>query len=153
MFTSDGYLKTGDLGYRDQDGFLFITGRKKNLIVTMGGKNIYPEEIEVQFEQSRIVAEILVLGRKSEEHGGEEVFAAIVPGYEYIAETFPEIAGQREAMRALVKKEVEQVNRGLESYKKISDFILRDEPFEKTSSQKIKRYLYREYEMTTGNGD
>lgn len=107
----------------------------------------------MQFEQSRIVAEILVLGRKSEEHGGEEVFAAIVPGYEYIAETFPEIAGQREAIRALVKKEVEQVNRGLESYKKISDFILRDEPFEKTSSQKIKRYLYREYEMTTSNGD
>jgi long-chain acyl-CoA synthetase len=68
VFTDDGFLKTGDLGRFDTKGYLFITGRNQSLIVTAGGKNIYPEEIEQKFEGSRRIQEILVLG----ERRGEE---------------------------------------------------------------------------------
>ncbi|MDR1046989.1 MAG: AMP-binding protein, partial [Treponema sp.] len=75
IFGEDGYLKTGDLGYLDSDGFIYINGRKKNLIVSSGGKNIYPEEIERYFSSSRVIGEILVVGRKEKDFGGEQIVA------------------------------------------------------------------------------
>ncbi|MDR0387310.1 MAG: AMP-binding protein, partial [Treponema sp.] len=89
VFTEDGYLLTGDLGYIDDKGFIFINGRKKNLIVSSGGKNIYPEEIESHFEGSRVVGEIIVVGRKEAEFGGEQIFAVVVPHYENLAVDYP----------------------------------------------------------------
>ncbi|MDR0689014.1 MAG: acyl--CoA ligase [Spirochaetaceae bacterium] len=145
IFTGDGYLKTGDLGYRDDKGFIFINGRKKNLIVSSGGKNIYPEEIEAHFEGSRVIGEILILGRKEAEFGGEQVFAVVVPHAEALAEDYPGKEGDDAFIRGLVKKEIEQVNRTLVGYKKISDFVIRREEFEKNAQKKIKRYLYTVY--------
>jgi long-chain acyl-CoA synthetase len=146
MFTGDGYLKTGDLGYRDEEGFVYISGRKKNLIVSSGGKNIYPEEIEAHFEGSRIVGEILIVGRKEREFGGEQIFAVVVPNYEALAQDYPGKEKDEAFIRELVKKEVEGVNRTLVGYKKISDFTLRREPFEKNAQQKIRRFMYKDYE-------
>jgi long-chain acyl-CoA synthetase len=145
-FTEDGYLLTGDLGYRDELGFLYINGRKKNLIVSSGGKNIYPEEIEIHFSGSRVIGEILVLGRKEPSFGGEQILAVVVPNFEALAQDYPGKEPDEEFIKGLVKKEIEEVNRGLPGYKKISDFILRREPFEKNAQQKIRRFLYKSYE-------
>jgi long-chain acyl-CoA synthetase len=149
VFTKDGYLKTGDLGYRDDKGFIYISGRKKNLIVSSGGKNIYPEEIEAHFEGSRVIAEILILGRReSADSGGEQIFAVAVPNMEALAEDYPGRELDESFIRGLVKKEIEQVNRSLVGYKKISDFVLRKEEFEKNAQKKVKRFLYKSYGET-----
>jgi long-chain acyl-CoA synthetase len=144
MFTSDGWLKTGDLGYIDNDGFIYINGRKKNLIVSSGGKNIYPEEIENHFARSRVIGEILVLGRR-DPLAGESIFAVVVPNFEALQNDFRGAALDDDFIAPLVKKEIMQVNRELSAYKKIADFMLRREPFEKNAQQKIRRFLYNDY--------
>jgi long-chain acyl-CoA synthetase len=146
VINEDGYLLTGDLGYRDEDGFIYIKGRKKSLIVTSGGKNIYPEEIEIQFNNSRVIGEILVLGRREPAHGGEEIVAVTVPNYDMIKKDHPGRENDEEFISNLIKKTIDEVNRSLPGYKKISDFILRKEPFEKNAQQKIRRFMYKEYE-------
>jgi long-chain acyl-CoA synthetase len=140
----DGYLLTGDLGYRDEDGFIYIKGRKKSLIVSSGGKNIYPEEIEIQFNNSRVIGEVLVLGRREPVHRGEEIIAITVPNYDMIKEDHPGKENDDDFIKGLIKKAIEEVNRILPSYKKIGDFILRKEPFEKNAQQKIRRFMYKE---------
>jgi long-chain acyl-CoA synthetase len=145
MFTGDGYLKTGDLGYRNELGYIFINGRKKNLIVSSGGKNIYPEEIEAHFDNSRVTGEILVLGRR-DPVSGEAIFAVVYPNYELLKEDYPEKAADSGFVYGLVKKEIEQVNRSLPVYKKISGFVLRESEFEKNAQKKIRRFLYKDYE-------
>ncbi|MDR0324092.1 MAG: AMP-binding protein [Treponema sp.] len=144
VITEDGYLLTGDLGYRDKDGYLYIMGRKKNLIVGSGGKNIYPEEVEAHFAESRVIGEVLIFGRKDPE--GEIVFAVAVPNYDFIKEDYPGRENDDGFINGLVKKEIEAANRSLPVYKKISDFIVRKEPFEKNAQQKIRRFLYKSYE-------
>ncbi len=164
MFTSDGWLRTGDLGRIDARGFIFITGRSKSLIVTAGGKNIYPEEIEALFEGSRVVREILVVGKPRRAGGGEtealgvkaaeEVAAVFVPDLEAIAaDRGAATAADAAAVLALVKAELERVNRALPPYKKISDFRVRAEEFEKTSSKKIRRYLYKDWAGAIGEAE
>jgi long-chain acyl-CoA synthetase len=148
VFTEDGYLLTGDLGRKDEKGFIFISGRKKNLIVSSGGKNVYPEEIEAHFGDSRVIGEILVIGRKEPAFGGEQIFAVAVPHYDALREDHPGREGDDDFIRELMKREIEQVNRSLPGYKKISDFILRHDPFEKNAQQKIRRFLYKSYENT-----
>ena len=144
VIDKDGYLLTGDLGYRDKDGFIYIVGRKKNLIVGSGGKNIYPEEIEANFSGSRVINEVLVVGKKS--NGGEIIFAVVVPNYDFIKDDYPGKENDESFIHDLVKKEIEAANRTLPVYKKISNFTLRKEPFEKNAQQKIRRFLYKNYE-------
>jgi long-chain acyl-CoA synthetase len=144
MFNADGFLLTGDLGFQDEDGFISINGRKKNLIVSAGGKNIYPEEIEAHFADSRVIGEILVLGRKTK--AGEIIYAVIVPNTEALKADYPGRESDTEFVRGLIKNEIETVNRTLPSYKKIADWTLRTDPFEKNAQEKIRRFLYKDYE-------
>ncbi len=152
-FSRDGWLRTGDLGYIDRRGFIFITGRSKNLIVTEGGKNVYPEEIEMKFEGSPWIKEVLVLGRRAGAHkAGEEVLAVCVPDWDRIAGGAPGDGGPggkaaqlAQLARERVRDEVRRVNKELPQYMKIVDFIIKDEEFEKTSSRKIRRFMYRHY--------
>ena len=145
MFTADGYLKTGDLGRFDRDGFLYITGRNKSLIVSPGGKNIYPEEIESCFGESPLLAEILVRGRPvGQGNQGEEVEAVCVPDFEALSALYPQAVNDEEALRRLIQEEIGRVNAGLVPYKRIVHLEIRREGFEKTSSQKIKRFLYQQ---------
>jgi len=146
VITEDGWLLTGDLGYRDKDGFVYIKGRKKNLIVGSGGKNIYPEEVESHFQSSRVIGEILVVGRKEPSYGGEVIFAVTVPNYDAIREDHPGRENDDNFISEMIKKEIEEANRSLPVYKKISDFTVRKEPFEKNAQQKIRRFLYKGYE-------
>ncbi|MDR1868427.1 MAG: AMP-binding protein [Treponema sp.] len=144
VITEDGYLLTGDLGCRDELGFIYIRGRKKNLIIGSGGKNIYPEEVEDHFHGSRVIGEILIVGRK--DPGGEIIFAVTVPNYEAIKEDHPGRENDDNYIREIIKKEIEEANRALPVFKKIGDFTVRKEPFEKNAQQKIRRFMYKEYE-------
>jgi long-chain acyl-CoA synthetase len=147
VITPDGWLLTGDLGCRDEKGFIYINGRKKNLIVSSGGKNIYPEEIEAHFNNSRIIAESFIVGRKEREYGGEQVFAVLVPNYENIAADYAGRENDDAFIWDTLKKEIDKINRTLVGYKKITDFNNRKENKKKNAQQKIKRYLYKSYEM------
>ncbi|MCL2229878.1 MAG: AMP-binding protein [Treponema sp.] len=144
VITEDGWLLTGDLGYIDEQGFIYIKGRKKNLIVGAGGKNVYPEEIEAHFSASRIIAETLVVGRRLK--GGEIIYAVMVPNYENIKTDYPGRENEDSFVKSIIKKEIEEVNRLLPVYKKIGDFCVRKEQFEKNAQLKIRRFLYKSYE-------
>ena len=141
----NNWLYTGDMGYIDKDGFLYITGRKKNIIVTAGGKNVYPEEIEEKLNSSDFILESLVYGlATSERDRAEKIVALIVPDYEKIENHFKSlnINLTDEKLIELIKNEIKNVNDKLPIYKRISNFKIHPEEFVKTSTRKIKRYLY-----------
>lgn len=142
---ADGWLRTGDLGHLSH-GHVWITGRAKNLIVSAAGKNIYPEELEEKLVDSRFVLEAVVVGRKKEGKQGEEVRAIIVPDLEQFTAELGLSCDHPDAatIRATLKAEVARVNHHLSDYKRISDFEVRLEELEKTSSRKIKRFVYEE---------
>jgi len=141
ILDSDGWLKTGDLGYQDEKGYLYICGRTKNLIVTPAGKNIYPEEIEAEINQSPFILESMVYGHNK--GGGEEVRAVIVPDYETIGKHFPEKHLSDQDVHKLISKQVKMANNKLAPFKRVISFTLRDEEFPKTSTRKIKRHLFK----------
>ena len=124
----DGWLRTGDLGYVDEDGFVYLTGRRKNLIITKNGENVSPEELENRLGRSRLVQEILV----RENNGVIE--AEIFPDCEYA-----EKQGISD-IRAALQQEIDAYNKEAAAYKKIYGLKVRETEFEKTPSKKIKRY-------------
>ena len=138
----NGWLLTGDLGHIDKDGFLYVSGRKKSVVVTPNGKNVYPEELEVHLNDSRFIAESLVWGGPSADPALTEVQAIIVPDVEALDEEFGASEYDDERIEKAIAAEVKQVNRVLANYKRIRQFSLRHEAFEKTTTRKIKRYLY-----------
>ncbi|MBN1824686.1 MAG: long-chain fatty acid--CoA ligase [Candidatus Eisenbacteria bacterium] len=141
---ADGWLRTGDMGRIDAEHRLTITGRRKNVIVTPGGKNVYPEEVEMHLNRSPLIAESLVIGVRRDAGYGEDPAALIHPDYEKIDLHFEE-AGRRADDRdvaALLRAEIERRQRGLETFKRVRRFRVVEEEFAKTTTRKIKRYLY-----------
>lgn len=134
VFTFDGWFCTGDIGYMDKDGYIFITGRKKFVIVLENGKNVFPEEIEDKLVELPKVSEGVVIGRKK---GENVILTAIV--YPDLSK-FPANASDDEILDTL-RKDIAVMNRGLVSYKQIKAVELRRTEFEKTTSKKIKRHL------------
>lgn len=137
----DGWFRTGDLGFVNGQGFVVITGRKKNVIVTKNGKNIYPEEIETLLNKSPYIKESLVFGKKSESSDEVDISAIIVHDTEKIQEISNGKLLSAQEIRKLIHGEVKAVNKGLVAYKHIRDFSLRENEFSKTTTKKIKRYL------------
>ena len=135
---SDNFFHTGDLGYLDADGFVIITGRKKNVIVTKNGKNIFPEEIEFLLAGYDLVQESLVTGVVDDD-GETIVQAEIFPNEEKVRELAGDASLTSDTVRNLISEVVKQVNHSLVTYKYIRHFTLRDTEFEKTTSKKIKR--------------
>lgn len=131
----DGWLKTGDYGYMDKDGYYYITGRKKNIIVASNGKNIYPEEIEVLINDSPYVLESMVVGKTDKEE--TYIHAYVVPNLETLkTEGLPQ---DTENIRQLVGEHIKSINKEAPTYRKIRGFDIRFEEFEKTSTKKLKR--------------
>jgi long-chain acyl-CoA synthetase len=145
----EGWLYTGDLGWVDKKGFHYIAGRLKNVIVTPGGKNVYPEEVEYVLNQSPFVLESLVLGRQAAGSGGEDVGAIIVPNLEYFNEHAATngIELDDKTIENTIKQEVGRISHELADYKRVKYIKIRHEDFEKTSTKKIKRYLYAHREL------
>ncbi len=140
---TDGWYHTGDLGRIEEDGYLSICGRVKNLIVTANGKNVYPEEIENEISNSPFIAEIMVYGHKVDTTS-EEVYAMIYPDQDaldaYAAETGSGSFTPEET-EGLLRKEILERGKNLADYKRIKRFTLRDVEFPKTTTRKIKRFV------------
>ena len=134
----DGWLHTGDLGYFDQDGFLYLTGRKKTVIVTKGGKNIFPEEIESVLLENELIQEVLVYGKEDKKVGNVMVTADIFPNYALLKEQKGELSGSD--IYHFYKAIVEEANKKMPSYKSVKRVNIRDKEFDKTTTGKIKRY-------------
>lgn len=136
----DGYFHTGDIGYIDDDNFVFITGRKKNVIITKNGKNIFPEEIETLVMRQPYIKEVLVYG-KQEDDGDTVVNAAIFPDYDLLKEELGEQYTD-EKVRQLIGEQIKAVNKMITGYKSIKNFEIKETEFEKTTTKKIKRAAF-----------
>jgi long-chain acyl-CoA synthetase len=141
VITEDGWLLTGDVGYFDEEGYLYITGRRKFVIVTPGGKNVHPEEVEEALCRSPYIAEALVLSPD-----GRTLQAIIYPDYN---ETRAKLSGsdEDESLWKLIEEEVRRANRSLEPYKRVRRFVIKREEFPKTTTQKIKRHLFSDFSI------
>lgn len=133
LFDQDGYLKTGDLGYLDKENYLYLKGRAKNLIITEGGKNVYPEEIEDMFQLYAQVEQVLIRGYQQKANTlSEQIEAIIHPNMEYYA-------NQDVVVQEDLDQVIKEINQNLPGYKKISKLTVLHEPMEMTSTKKIKR--------------
>ncbi len=140
VLDGDGWFRTGDYGYVDDEGFLHITGRKKNIIIAKNGKNIYPEELEQVLNRSEYFIETVVFGRESRQKG-EEIWVIVVPDMDLFIST-EESGGARispESLQSRVREEIAAVNSRQPPYRRISSFLIRTTEFPKTTTRKIKR--------------
>ncbi|MBN1154984.1 AMP-binding protein [candidate division KSB1 bacterium] len=141
-FTADGWLKTGDLGVFDEDGYLYIKGRLKNVILGPSGENVYPEEIEAVLNENEFVLESLVYERN------KQLIARVHLNYDLIDQQLNCMKEAESKVRQCIQNLLEtlrvHVNENLSAFAKLSKIIEQTEPFEKTPTQKIKRYLYLE---------
>ena len=136
----DGWFHTGDLGKIDENGYLYITGRCKSVIVTKNGKNIYPEEVEYYLNDNPLISESLVTGIKKENDDETYINAQIYPNISTITEYLKGSVPTKEEVWKIVSDAVAGVNKKLPNYKHIKSFVVRDKEFEKTTTQKVKRY-------------
>ena len=139
----DGWLNTGDVGYQDAQGYLYLTGRAKNLIVTEGGKNVFPEEIEDHFQLYTEIDTICVIGYLvDKKNKSEGIRALIYPAEKYRDEMAKEHGDSAKAkIEERMQQIVSEVNKELQSYKKITRVTVVDEPLEMTSTKKVKRFV------------
>lgn len=134
-FTSDGYFKTGDIGYIDNDGFVYLTGRSKNIIVTEGGKNVSPEEVEDIFQLSKEIEQIMVRGYIiSKELNNEGIEAVIYPNFDFFKNK------ENSHINELILTVVRNGNKRLNSYQRITRIRRIDTPMELTGTKKIRRH-------------
>ncbi len=136
ILSDDGWLNTGDVGHQDEDGYLYLTGRAKSVIVTEGGKNVFPEEIEDHFQLYDDIDQVCIIGYTADKAlRSEGIRAIILPSQGYL---------KKESDEAAVEKHmndiVAEVNRELQSYKKITRVTVADHPMPMTSTKKIKRF-------------
>lgn len=138
VIDGERWFHSGDIGYLDKDGFLYITGRSKNVIVTQNGKNIYPEEIELLLAQVPEIKECMVYGKQDEKDPSNKeliISVKVIPNLDKIGENLTD-----EEIREIIWPKIKEVNKKLTSYKAIKNLEIKHDEFEKTTTMKIKRY-------------
>jgi long-chain acyl-CoA synthetase len=137
----DGWLHTGDLGYIDKEGYLFVTGRAKTVIVTSGGEKVQPEEIENMLLKSPYIKEVCVVGTRAEgvREGGEEVYAAVVPDVDYIKVKIGSVEITEAELRSIIEQVIHESSKAVADFKRVAGFELWRQELPKTSTGKIKR--------------
>ena len=146
MFTSDGWFKTGDLGWLDSEKYLMLSGRCKNLIVTEGGKNVYPEEIEDSFQLETDIQQITVRGYVANKNTkSEEIEAMIYPSDSFFEkmnfsreDSIRDDTKKAEVLK-FISKIVEKINKKLQPYQRITKITILEKPLEMTTTMKVKR--------------
>lgn len=133
----DGWFRTGDYGYIDEEGFIFVTGRKNDIIVLRNGKNVYPQELETLITRLPYVAECMVYSRE-ETKTDTAIVAKIVYNKEVMEKDYPN--KKEEEYEKIIWKDVKEINKNLPTYKHIKKIIVTDKPMIKTTTQKVKRY-------------
>ena len=134
---SEGWYHTGDLALMDENGYVFIKGRSKNMLLGANGQNIYPEEVEDKLNSMTLVVESLIVQR------GDKLAALIYPDYDEAQN----LGFSKEDLQHVMEQNLIELNQVIPSYSKVSSFKLQDEEFEKTPKKSIKRYLYRDVEF------
>ncbi len=144
ILSDDGWLRTGDLGYFDHEGYLYITGRKKSVIVTKGGKNISPEEIEEKLIPLETVQEAIIFSPDD-----ERIQALIFPQAEGVSRKLGQSPQSEDNERIwdAIKSEINELNRRLEAHKRISHFAVATRELPKTTTRKVKRYLFKNMDI------
>lgn len=138
---TDGWFHSGDLGYFDKDGFLYLTGRSKNLIITGNGKNVYPEEIETLINKIGYVNESMVYAKPDPKDKNEQIIAVKVTLDDaYLKEKFGDNIPSDDELHELIWQEIKEVNHTLVPYKWVKELEIKKEDFVKTTTMKIKRY-------------
>ncbi|MBN2588012.1 MAG: AMP-binding protein [Candidatus Fermentibacteraceae bacterium] len=140
VLMEDGWFRTGDYGHIDDDGFIFITGRKKNVIVAKNGKNVYPEEIELVVGKDDFILECMVAGKQTEMKG-EEIWIILVPDMEKFIASAEEhgFSLTTEYLADYMRKVVREFNSSQPIYKRIARFMIREDEFPKTTTRKVRR--------------
>lgn len=133
----EGWYHTGDLALMDEDGYVFIKGRSKNMLLGANGQNIYPEEIEDKLNSMTLVVESLVI------QNGDKLAALIYPDYDEAKN----LGFSKEDLQHVMEQNLIELNQMIPSYSKVSSLRLQDEEFEKTPKKSIKRYLYKDVEL------
>jgi long-chain acyl-CoA synthetase len=144
VLDKDGWLYTGDAGYIDANNYVYLTGRQKSLIVTDGGKNVFPEEIEDMFQLYDEIEQICVLGFIEDKKTQAEGIRVII----YPTDAFNDsVEGKDEKVKEHMQSVVDKVNKELLPYKRITRVTIAKEPMEMTSTKKIKRHvIQKQYE-------
>ncbi len=138
-FTEDGWMHTGDLGIIDNDGFLFIRGRNKTMLLGSNGQNIYPEEIENLLNNMPYVSESLIISREDKEKHKHILIALVYPAWEQARKE----GLTEENLRNIMNENLSALNRQIPNYSKIAEVRLREQEFEKTPKLSIRRFLYQ----------
>lgn len=137
VLAQEGWYHTGDLGIMDADGYIFVKGRIKNMLLGANGQNIYPEEIEDKLNSMMLVVESLIIQK------GDKLAALIYPDYDEAKS----LGFSKEDLQHVMEQNMLELNQMIPSYSKVSAFKLQDEEFEKTPKKSIKRYLYKDVEI------
>ncbi len=146
-FTDDGWFCTGDYAKIDKDGYIFISGRKKFVIVLQNGKNVYPEELETLVDNLPMVKESMIYATP-EEDGDVTISAKVIYDEDYIKEKFENIT--EEEIKDLIWKEIKNINKTMPKYKYIKKLTISSEEFEKTTTNKIKRMVETKKILSNG---